>query len=192
MDIKVIDNFLTQSEFEIICKNTIEREDLQFTFVSNVENVGSGSDDYWSWYLIHMVYSKTASPKSFLMDVAGFQEVESSPLAEPQSEIYTNICDKFVPRFKQVANFRNLIRIKINAYPYTNIVKEHKDHIDSDFKHTGAVFSLNTCDGFTKFSDGTKVESVANRIVFFDASKFHHSSTTSNAKLRYNINFNFL
>ena len=192
MDIKVIDNFLSQSEFEIICKNTIEREDLQFTFVSDVENVGSGSDDYWSWYLIHMVYSKTASPKSFLMDVAGFQEVESSPLAEPQSEIYTNICDKFVPRFKQVANFRNLIRIKINAYPYTNIVKEHKDHIDSDFKHTGAVFSLNTCDGFTKFSDGTKVESVANRIVFFDASKFHHSSTTSNAKLRYNINFNFL
>ena len=192
MDIKVIDNFLSQSEFEIICKNTIEREDLQFTFVSNVENVGSGSDDYWSWYMIHMVYSKTASPKSFLMDVAGFQEVESSPLAEPQSEIYTNICDKFVPRFKQVANFRNLIRIKINAYPYTNIVKEHKDHIDSDFKHTGAVFSLNTCDGFTKFSDGTKVESVANRIVFFDASKFHHSTTTSNAKLRYNINFNFL
>ena len=192
MDIKVIDNFLSQSEFEILCKNTIEREDLQFTFVSNVENVGSGSDDYWSWYLIHMVYSKTASPKSFLMDVAGFQEVESSPLAEPQSEIYTNICDKFVPRFKQVANFRNLIRIKINAYPYTNIVKEHKDHIDSDFKHTGAVFSLNTCDGFTKFSDGTKVESVANRIVFFDASKKHQSTTTSNAKLRYNINFNFL
>ena len=192
MDIKVIDNFLSQSEFEILCKNTIEREDLQFTFVSNVENVGSGSDDYWSWYMIHMVYSKTASPKSFLMDVIDFQEVESSPLAEPQSEIYTNICDKFVPRFKQVANFRNLIRIKINAYPYTNIVKEHKDHIDSDFKHTGAVFSLNTCDGFTKFSDGTKVESVANRIVFFDASKFHHSTTTSNAKLRYNINFNFL
>ena len=192
MDIKVIDNFLSQSEFEIICKNTIEREDLQFTFVSNVENVGSGSDDYWSWYLIHMVYSKTASPKSFLMDVAGFQEVESSPLAEPQSEIYTNICDMFIPRFKQVANFRSMIRIKINAYPYTNIVKEHKDHIDSDFKHTGAVFSLNTCDGFTKFSDGTKVESVANRIVFFDASKFHHSTTTSNAKLRYNINFNFL
>ena len=192
MDIKVIDNFLSESEFQILRKNTIEREDLQLTFVSNINNLSTNSEDYWSWYLIHMVYSKTASPKSFLMDVAGFQEVESSPLAEPQSEIYTNICDKFVPRFKQVANFRNLIRIKINAYPYTNIVKEHKDQIDSDFKHTGAVFSLNTCDGFTKFSDGTKVESVANRIVFFDASKFHHSSTTSNAKLRYNINFNFL
>ena len=193
MDIKVIDNFLSQSEFEIILKNTIEREDLQLTFVSNINNLSTNSEDYWSWYLINMVYSKTASPKSFLMDAIDFQEVESSPLAdEPQSEIYTNIRDIFVPRLKQVANFRSMIRIKINAYPYTNIVKEHKDHIDSDFKHTGAVFSLNTCDGFTKFSDGTKVESVANRIVFFDASKFHHSTTTSNAKLRYNINFNFL
>ena len=36
MDIKVIDNFLSQSEFEILCKNTIEREDLQLTFVSNI------------------------------------------------------------------------------------------------------------------------------------------------------------
>ena len=193
MDIKVIDNFLSQSEFEIILKNTIEREDLQLTFVSNINNLSTNSEDYWSWYLINMVYSKTASPKSFLMDAIDFQEVESSPLAdEPQSEIYTNIRDIFVPRLKQVANFRSMIRIKINAYPYTNIVKEHKDHIDSEFHHTGAVFSLNTCDGFTKFSDGTKVESVANRIVFFDASKFHHSTTTSNAKLRYNINFNFI
>ena len=198
MDIKVIDNFLSESEFQILRKNTIEREDLQLTFVSNINNLSTNSEDYWSWYLIHMVYSKTASPKSFLMDAVDFQEVESfnfydAPLADQsQSEIYKNICDMFIPRFTQVANFRSMIRIKINAYPYTNIVKEHKDHIDSDFKHTGAVFSLNTCDGFTKFSDGTKVESVANRIVFFDASKFHHSTTTSNAKLRYNINFNFL
>ena len=198
MDIKVIDNFLSQSEFEIVLKNTIEREDLQLTFVSNINNLSTNSEDYWSWYLIHMVYSKTASPKSFLMDAADFPEIESFtfddvPLPdEPESEIYTNICDMFIPRFKQVANFRSMIRIKINAYPYTNIVKEHKDHFDSYFRHTGAVFSLNTCDGFTKFYDGTKVESVANRIVFFDASKFHHSTTTSNAKLRYNINFNFL
>ena len=187
MDIKVIDNFLSQSEFEILCKNTIEREDLQLTFVSNINNLSTNSEDYWSWYLIHMVYSKTASPKSFLMDAVEFPEVESFtfddvPLPdEPESEIYTNICDMFIPRFKQVANFRSMIRIKINAYPYTNIVKEHDEHIDFEFSNIGAVFSLNTCDGYTKFSDGTKVESLANRIVFFDASKKHQSTTTSNA-----------
>ena len=110
----------------------------------------------------------------------------------PQSEIYTNLRDMFVPRFTEEFNFKTMIRIKINAYPYTNVVKEHKEHIDFNYEHIGAVFSLNTCDGYTKFSDGTKVESVANRIVFFDASKYHQSTTTSNAKLGYNMNFNFL
>ena len=170
MDIKVIDNFLSQSEFEILCKNTIEREDLQLTFVSNINNLSTNSEDYWSWYMINMVYS----------------------FDEPRNEICGKIYEMFVPKFKELANFKTMIRIKINAYPYTNVVKEHKEHIDFNYEHIGAVFSLNTCDGYTKFSDGTKVESVANRIVFFDASKYHQSTTTSNAKLRYNINFNFL
>ena len=39
--------------------------------------------------------------------------------------------------------------------------------------------------------NGTKIDSVANRMVFFDGSQLHNSSTTSNAKERYNINFNF-
>ena len=173
MDLKIIDNFLDENEFNILTNNTVDRSDghqTEFRVVSNVENFGSYSEDYWSWYMIHMIYAN---------DI-------------PQSQICDDICKMFIPRFLQVANFRTMIRIKINAYPYTNIVKEHDEHIDFEFSNIGAVFSLNTCDGFTKFSDGTKVESVANRIVFFDASKFHHSSTTSNAKLRYNINFNFL
>ena len=173
MDLKIIDNFLDENEFNILVNNTISRSDghqTQFRVVSNVENFGSDSEDYWSWYMIHMIYAN---------DI-------------PQSEIYDDICKMFIPRFLQVANFRTMIRIKINAYPYTNVVKEHKKHIDFDFSNIGAIFSLNTCDGYTKFSDGTKVESIANRIVFFDASKKHQSTTTSNTKLRYNINFNFL
>ena len=173
MDLKIIDNFLDVSEFSTLINNTIGRSDghqTEFRVVSNVENFGSYSEDYWSWYMIHMIYAN---------DI-------------PQSQICDDICKMFIPRFLQVANFRTMIRIKINAYPYTNIVKEHDEHIDFEFSNIGAVFSLNTCDGYTKFSDGTKVESLANRIVFFDASKKHQSTTTSNAKLRYNINFNFL
>ena len=173
MDLKIIDNFLDENEFNILVNNTVDRSDghqTEFRVVSNVENFGSYSEDYWSWYMIHMIYAN---------DI-------------PQSQICDDICKKFIPRFLQVANFRTMIRIKINAYPYTNIVKEHDEHIDFEFSNIGAVFSLNTCDGYTKFSDGTKVESLANRIVFFDASKKHQSTTTSNAKLRYNINFNFL
>ena len=173
MDLKIIDNFLSENHFQMLVNNTINRNDgnqIQFRVVSNVENVGFGSDDYWSWYMIHMVYAR---------DV-------------PQSEIFTNLRDMFVPRFTEEFNFKTMIRIKINAYPHTNKVREHKKHFDYSYAHTGALFSLNTCDGYTKFNDGTKVASIANRIVFFDASKTHQSTTTSDAKLRYNINFNFI
>ena len=173
MGLNTTHDFLSQNEFKILTDNTIGRNDgqqVQFRVVSNVENFGSSVEENWSWYMINMLYS---------MD-------------SPQSEICSKIYQMFVPKFKQLVNFKTMIRIKINAYPYTNIVKEHKKHIDFNYEHIGAVFSLNSCDGYTKFSDGTKVESVANRIVFFDASKSHQSTTTSNSKLRYNINFNFL
>ena len=172
MDLKIIDNFLTDNDFNLLVSNTVGRNDghqVQFRVVSNVENFGA-IEENWSWYMINMLYLKDT----------------------PQNEICGKIYEMFVPKFKELANFKTMIRIKINAYPYTNVVKEHKEHIDFNYEHIGAVFSLNTCDGYTKFSDGTKVESVANRVVFFDASKYHQSTTTSNAKLRYNINFNFL
>ena len=172
MDLKIIDNFLTDNDFNLLVSNTVGRNDghqVQFRVVSNVENFGA-IEENWSWYMINMLYSTDT----------------------PQNEICGKIYEMFVPKFKKLANFKTMIRIKINAYPYTNVVKEHKEHIDFNYEHIGAVFSLNTCDGYTKFSDGTKDESVANRIVLFDASKYHQSTTTSNAKLRYNINFNFL
>ena len=172
MDLKIIDNFLTDNDFNLLVSNTVGRNDghqVQFRVVSNVENFGA-IEENWSWYMINMLYSTDT----------------------PQNEICGKIYEMFVPKFKKLANFKTMIRIKMNAYPYTNVVKEHKEHIDFNYEHIGAVFSLNTCDGYTKFSDGTKSESIANRIVFFDASKEHSSTTTSNAKLRYNINFNFL
>jgi len=173
MDLKIIDNFFSENEFNVLLKNTIEPcAQTSFIIESNVEDVirKKENEEYWSWYMIHPVYRR---------DI-------------PLSKIYSHLCDMFVPKFVDIANFKTMIRIKINAYPYTNEVKEHREHSDYPFSHKGALFSLNTCDGYTKFNDGTKVESVANRIVFFDASKNHQSTTTSNAKLRYNINFNFL
>ena len=83
------------------------------------------------------------------------------------------------------------MRALVKFYPYTETVHEHSPHVDYPFSNYGAVFSLNTCDGFTRLSDGTKVESVENRMVFFDSSKPHNSSTTSNASGRFNINLNF-
>ena len=65
-------------------------------------------------------------------------------------------------------------------------------HIDYNFSHSGAILSLNTCDGYTKLEDGTKIDSVANRILLFDPGEEHASTTTTNVSARFNINMNYI
>ena len=64
-------------------------------------------------------------------------------------------------------------------------------HVDNFDPHLAGIFSLNTCDGYTKFENGTKIESIANRFFLFDGSTKHASTTTTNVPARFNINFNF-
>jgi len=85
-----------------------------------------------------------------------------------------------------------LIRAKANLYPNTEILHEHPMHIDYEFSHSGAILSLNTCDGYTKLKDGTKIDSIANRILLFDPSEEHCSATTTNVPARFNININYI
>ena len=87
--------------------------------------------------------------------------------------------------------FECLYRVKVNMYPYQGEFIEHPMHTDFEFKHKAALFSLNDCDGYTKFADGRIVESVANRMIFFDPTKKHCSTNTMNTDRRVNINFNY-
>ena len=145
--------------------------DFPWYIHKRVNTVGKNcTEEYWNWYATHTFYRN---------DYATSQQCH-------------RIYDIFIPRFIEMNIYHSLLRIKGNFYPHTETLKEHAGHRDYLYSNTGALYSLNTCDGYTKFSDGTKSESIANRIVFFDASKEHSSTTTSNAKLRYNINFNFL
>ena len=64
-------------------------------------------------------------------------------------------------------------------------------HTDNKESHIAAIYALNTCDGYTKFKDGTKVDSIANRLYFFEGGIDHASTTTTNVPARFNINFNF-
>ena len=86
---------------------------------------------------------------------------------------------------------KSLIRVKLNSYAKEDKLVEHELHTDYDYSNNGAVLSINTCDGYTKLEDGTKIESVANRMLFFDASKPHCSTNTTNKTRRVNINFNY-
>ena len=114
--------------------------------------------------------------------------------------MYHNIYEACVPRspafdkifpLLQKLEADHLLRIKANLYPSSETLQEHIMHVDFDYSHCTALFSLNTCDGYTKLKDGTKINSVANRVLLFDASEEHCSTTTTNVSARINININY-
>ena len=112
---------------------------------------------------------------------------------EAHSNAWPQLRDMFLPAFENLENqLRVLMRIKVNFYPRTEKIFEHPKHKDYPFPCPGAVLSLNTCDGFTRLADGTVLDSIANRLVVFNSGEEHNSSTTTNAKGRFNINFNWL
>ena len=83
--------------------------------------------------------------------------------------------------------------VRARALLYTNQGRQivHEKHVDFKFPHKTAVFYVNTNNGYTEFEDGTKVESVENRIVFFDGSKPHNSSTCTDQKIRVVVSINY-
>ena len=91
---------------------------------------------------------------------------------------------------------KSVLRMRANLFVNTSTVYEYQMHTDYPFSHSAAILSLNTCDGYTGIEDEdgqiTKVDSVANRVVLYDAGKNHCSSTTSDANARFNIIVNFL
>ena len=108
----------------------------------------------------------------------------------PNRGITSEFFDILTPVLKKL-DIKSLIRVKANLYSSSNKIEEHKSHVDFSFKHKGALFSLNTCNGFTMLMNNTKIKSVGNRILLFDASKPHYSSTCTDAKIRCNININY-
>ena len=105
----------------------------------------------------------------------------------PKSPFYDNL----IPLLEKL-EVRALLRIKANFYPNTHVLYEHPTHSDYNFSHTGAILSLNTCDGYTKLKDDTKIDSIANRLLLFDSSEEHRSTTTTNVPARINININYI
>ena len=86
---------------------------------------------------------------------------------------------------------RAIIRIKINAYPNIGKYIKHGEHTDYPFEHKGALYSLNNCNGHTIIGDN-KIDSKENRLLLFDSSKLHSSTSCTDAKMRFNININYL
>ena len=85
-----------------------------------------------------------------------------------------------------------LIRIKANCYLRSAKIQTHAAHLDYEYPHKAALYSINTNNGKTILENGKEIASVANRVLLFEGSTMHSSTNCSDQKARFNINFNYL
>tara|TARA_B100000902_G_scaffold24212_1_gene29148 strand:+ start:1381 stop:1878 length:498 start_codon:yes stop_codon:yes gene_type:complete len=164
---KIIDNFLPEEDYDSLIYHIVGCRQFPWNYNWYVTSQEDEKDDRNNWYLTNLVYAT--------------DPVHIKPEYDP---IYQYVISHI--------KMDKLLRVKANMYPSTEKIFEHAPHMDYDYPVKGAIISLNTCDGFTRLEDGTKVDSVANRMLFFNSSAPHNSSTTTNVQTRINININYL
>ena len=108
-----------------------------------------------------------------------------------QFDVPTQFFDN-VEFFREKLGMASLVRIKANLNPVTETLQIHDDAWHNDFDNmTTAIYYLNTNNGFTKFENGDKVNSVANRIVIFDSNLKHTGTSCTDSYARLLINLNY-
>ena len=82
------------------------------------------------------------------------------------------------------------LRVKANLQPKAEKIIQNNFHIDFANCIT-SIFYLNSNNGYTLFEDGTKIDSVANRLITFDSNLKHTGTTCTDQPTRMVINFNY-
>jgi len=112
----------------------------------------------------------------------------------PTSPIYSH----FIPILEQL-NVAVLIKIRINLHPRLPEPYVFQFHTDTEDLGkaitnlgTTSILYINTNNGYTELEDGTKIESVANRLATFPTNTKHRIVTQTDEQTRILINLNYL
>jgi len=164
-EIEIIDNYLPQEIFD-----NIQKMMLSDTFPWFLERHSVYDQDGFSQF-VHAIYREF----------------------EPVSEAWKQI--QYILNYLQP---HGLYRIKANGTPAYSKVVEKPLHVDlkepdgSTTPHEVMILYVNTNDGYTVFEDGTKVESVANRALFFNGKYKHAGTNCTDQPIRIVLNFDYL
>ena len=163
LEYKIIDNFLPKENFNKI-KEVILGSDFNWFYSPDINYPNEAPDNLF--YFTHLFYGK---------DV-------------PNSPFFNLIVENLISYMDDV---HSLIRVKANLYPNQGIKKENGKHVDDVFPHKGAIFYINTNNGRTILNNKIKIDSVENRILYFDPQIPHDSENCTDEKTRVNININY-
>ena len=163
---KIEDNFLKQEEFDKIQKLMMG---LNFPWFYTDRILFDDDEDKFQFF--HIFYNHGTEKSSFMNALGAI----------------LNIIKPFP-----------ILRIKTNLLMRTPNIVENKFHVDifniskeNLTQWTTSIFYVNTNNGYTKFEDGTKVKSVANRLVTFPANMKHYGTSCTDENVRVVINFNY-
>lgn len=161
--IEIIDNFLKEKDF------------------LNIKNTLTGPN--FDWYYNEKILYEKEEKDHFQFTHTLYDEYS------PRNSI--NIIKPIIDKLNPLA----IKRIKCNLLTRTNKLIEHGFHTDFNVDINNlytSVYYINTCDGYTKFSNGDKIESIENRMVIFKSNLKHTGTSCTNEKVRIIINFNFI
>ena len=166
-DVKIEDNFLAQTDFD-----KIQTMMMGHTF---------------PWFL-----------NLFIDSVTDVEKLQLILLFYKDKEPCSNHIKNMIP-ILTILDPTAIYRIKSNLLIKTSSIIENKFHSDlsSVLKEDQrahwitSIFYVNTNNGYTKFENGMKVESVANRMVSFPANMEHKGTTCTDEQTRVVVNFNY-
>tara|TARA_R110000803_G_scaffold210249_1_gene281573 strand:+ start:1185 stop:1676 length:492 start_codon:yes stop_codon:yes gene_type:complete len=161
---KIISNFLETSKFKELQRFVFSSE---LPFYYNDKIVGDEQDN----------------KKNDFMFTHGLYDVNKQ-----QSDYFNFITMPLLGKL----NLNYLIRAKLNCYTKKNEFIHSGMHIDFKTTHKVALFSFNTCNGYTYFKDTKEqIKSIENQMIIFNGNREHCSVSQTDTNLRINININF-
>lgn len=173
-DIRVVDNFLPTEDFQAI-RDMFTHSDTTWNLVPGIsanDSTAAILNPLNNYMFAHAVYGNYKAMSN------GFDKVH----------------DILIPKLEELGQeYTCIYRVKVNLYPRTEDLQIHPWHTDYNRgPMRGALLMLNTCDGYTGFEDGTTIDTIENRMVFFDSTEKHHSTNCTNQQFRLTMNINYV
>ena len=131
------------------------------------------------------------------------QELEDLTNYQFSHVLYENSkpCSKFYENFSILFGKLNcsvLLRAKINLNVNIGSIKEKPFHTDiptfiaKNINYNTGIFYFDTNNGYTKFKDGTVINTVENRLLYFNGHIPHCGSSCTDSKKRIVLNINWI